>query len=424
MNDRDRLHIAVIGGGVAGIVAAYLLQRKHNVTLYEKNNYIGGHTNTVTISDGPDRGTPVDTGFIVMNDRTYPLFNRFLSQLNVSISKTDMSFSYTDRKTGLQYASTDFDGIFAQRENLLNPSFWSLLRGIVKFNHVTRKRLHEGTLAGMTLMEHLEKEGIGKKVAKEFVLPMAGAIWSAPDSRIAEFPAETFARFYENHGLLSLTEHPQWYYIQGGSQTYVRAFLKDFKGNAISDCEISAVRRMESKVGVTRLGGAEELFDRVVIAAHADEALKILSDPSPDEARLLSAWTYSQNDTFLHRDPAFITENRRAWASWNYIREADARDDDPVTLTYDMTRLQRLNTPDRYCVTLNPGKAVSTEHLIRKLHYAHPVYSFASLATQSELAHLNGRNNTFFCGSYFGYGFHEDAVKSAVAVGRLLGIDL
>lgn len=424
MNNRHRLHIAVIGGGVAGIVAAYLLQRKYNVTLYEKNNYIGGHTNTVTIRDGPDRGTPVDTGFIVLNDQTYPLFNRFLSQINVSISKTDMSFSYTDRKTGLQYASMDFDGIFAQRENLLNPSFWSLLRGIVKFNHVTRKRLHEGTLVGLTLREHLEKEGIGKKVAKEFVLPMAGAIWSAPDSRIAEFPAETFARFYENHGLLSLTEHPQWHYINGGSQTYVQAFLKEFKGNAISDCEISAVRRMESKVGVTRLGGAEELFDRVVIATHADEALKILSDPSPDESRLLSAWTYSQNDTFLHRDTAFMPENRRAWASWNYIREADATDDAPVTLTYDMTRLQRLNTQDRYCVTLNPGKAVSTEHLILKLHYAHPVYNFASLATQSELAGLNGRNNTFFCGSYFGYGFHEDAVKSAVAVGHLLGIDL
>lgn len=424
MNDPGRLKIAVAGGGVAGIVAAYLLQRKHDVTLYEKNSYVGGHTNTVTIPAGPDRGTPVDTGFIVLNDRTYPLFNRFMSRLGVTICKTDMGFSYTDEKTGLQYASMGFDSIFAQRENLLKPSFWSLLRGILKFNHVTRERLREGTLSGMALGDHLHRERIDRKVAREFVLPMAGAIWSAPDGRITEFPAETFARFYENHGLLSLTDQPQWYYIHGGSQAYVRSFLNNFSGIVLTENEISGIRRTASRVALKRSGGTEEWFDRVIIAAHADEALKMLSDPTPDETRLLSVWTYSHNETLLHSDLAFMPPNRRAWASWNYIRQAAARDDDPVTLTYDMTHLQRLSTQQRYCVTLNPGKPVSEGCLIRKIHYTHPVYNFTSLSTQKELARLNGSNNTYFCGSYFGYGFHEDAVRSAVDVGHLFGIDL
>ncbi|HEU18165.1 MAG TPA: FAD-dependent oxidoreductase [Deltaproteobacteria bacterium] len=424
MDRTEHLKIAVVGGGVAGIVAAYLMQRRHDVTLYEKNDYIGGHTNTVVIPGGPDRGMPVDTGFIVLNDRTYPLFNRFLSQLNVSISKTDMSFSYTDRKTGLQYASMDLDGIFAQRKNLIKPSFWNLLRGIVKFNTTTRHRLHEGRLVGVTLGEHLEREGIAKKVAKEFVLPMAGAIWSAPDGKISDFPAETFARFYENHGLLSLRDHPQWYFVSGGSQTYVRSFLKDFKGKIVVNCAVTGIRREDARVAIERPDSGESFYDRVIIAAHADEALKVLTDPSPQEVRLLSAWTYSRNNTVLHRDSSYLPPNHRAWASWNYIREAGTDADAPVTLTYDMTRLQRLTTKERYCVTLNPARQIPETAVIRQLDYSHPVYNFDSLSSQNELGRLNGQRNTYFCGSYFGYGFHEDAVRSAVEVGRLFGIDL
>jgi predicted NAD/FAD-binding protein len=424
MSNQERSKIAVIGGGVAGIVASYLLQKKHEVTLFEKNDYIGGHTNTITIDDGPDQGTPVDTGFIVLNDKTYPLLNRFLSQLNVAVSKTDMSFGYTDRKSGMQYASSDFNGLFAERSNLFRPSYWDFLLGILKFNRVTRERLHEGKLSGCTLGEHLRKEGIREKVAKDFVLPMAGAVWSAPDGRIMEFPAETFARFYENHGLLSVRNQPQWYFIPGGSQTYVKAFIKDFKGRIITECPVAHVMRTETGVFLKLPDGSEEIFDRVVIAAHADEALKILADPSPEEVRLLSAWRYSANHTVLHHDIAFMPPNRRAWASWNYIREADAHDDDPVTLTYDMTRLQRLQASERYCVTLNPQKPVSAERVIREIHYTHPIYSFEAIATQEELARLNGYKNTYFCGSYFGYGFHEDAVRAASNVGTLFGIAL
>ncbi len=423
MENNNRLKIAVVGAGVAGIVSAYLMQRKHDVTLYEKNSYIGGHTNTVFIPDGPDRGMPVDTGFIVLNDRTYPLFNQFLSRLGVSVDKTDMSFSYTDLIRGLQYASMDLNSTFAQRKNLFNPSFWWFLRGILTFNRVTRERLHEGALSGVTLGQHLEREGISGRVARDFVLPMAGAIWSAPDGKIADFPAETFARFYENHGLLSVTGQPQWHYVTGGSQTYVRTFLKNFRGAVLTDCAITGIRRKPLKVAVARPGGEEE-FDAVIIAAHADEALQMLADPSPEEKRLLSAWTYTQNETLLHRDDTFLPSVPRARASWNYRRESNAGDDAPVCLTYDMTRLQCLQTDSRYCVTLNPARPVAREKIIDRFLYTHPVYNFASLSTQKELAALNGRNRTYFCGSYFGYGFHEDAVRSAVDVGMLMGIDL
>ena len=424
MSNQERSKIAVIGGGVAGVVASYLLQRKHEVTLFEKNDYIGGHTNTITIDDGPDQGTPVDTGFIVLNDKTYPLLNRFLSQLNVAVSKTDMSFSYTDRKTGMQYAGSDFNGLFAERSNLFRPSYWGFLLGILKFNRVTRERLHEGKLSGCTLGEHLQKEGIREKVAKDFVLPMAGAVWSAPDGRIVEFPAETFARFYENHGLLSVRDQPQWYFIPGGSQTYVKAFMKGFSGRIITKCPVSHVRRSETGAVLSLPDGSEEYFDRVVIAAHADDALKILADPSQEEVRLLSQWKYSPNHTVLHRDISFMPPNPRAWASWNYVREADAHDEDPVTLTYDMTRLQRLQASERYCVTLNPQKPVSGESVIREIDYTHPIFSFEAIDTQAELARLNGNRNTYFCGSYFGYGFHEDAVRAGSSVGALFGIEL
>jgi predicted NAD/FAD-binding protein len=296
--------------------------------------------------------------------------------------------------------------------------------GILKFNRVTRERLHEGGLSGRTLGEHLQKEGIARKVAKDFVLPMAGAIWSAPDGRIVEFPAETFARFYENHGLLSVRDQPQWYFIPGGSQTYVQAFMKDFKGRIVPECPVAHVRRTETGVALKLPNDSEEYFDRVVIASHADEALKLLSDPSPEEVQLLSPWKYSANYTVLHRDVSFLPPNRRAWASWNYIREADAADEDPVSLTYDMTRLQRLQTSEQYCVTLNPKKTISAENVIRGIQYSHPVYTFEAIATQAVLARLNGQRNTYFCGSYFGYGFHEDAVRAATDVSTLFGIAL
>lgn len=423
MGNTEKKRIAVVGAGVAGIVAAYLLSRRHDVTLIEQNDYVGGHTNTVDIPDEGGGVIPVDTGFIVLNDRTYPLFNRFLSQLGVAIRKTDMSFSYMDGSSNLQYASMDFRSIFAQRANLFSPSFWRLLWGILRFNRLTRERLHEGALKGLTIDEHLRRESISDIVAKAFVLPMAGAIWSAPDGSIREFPVESFARFYENHGLLSLSDHPQWYYVEGGSQTYVRTFLKTFAGRVLTSCPVKAVVRDDQGV-VLKLQNAEERFDKVVIAAHADQAFRMLSDPTDHETRLLSVWEYAPNQTILHRDHSFLPPIQRAWASWNYTRTSDNRNEARVTLTYDMTRLQCLPVKDRICVTLNPWKPVSQKKTIRELQYDHPMYNFDALRSQAELPSLSGQKNTYFCGSYFGYGFHEDAVRSAVEIGKLFDIGL
>jgi predicted NAD/FAD-binding protein len=424
MENESGLNIAVIGGGVAGITAAYLLDREHTVTLYEKNGYIGGHTHTIVVEDGLDEGTPVDTGFIVLNDRTYPLFTTFLSQLKVPISKTDMSFSYFCRRTGLQYGSRNFDTIFAQRRNLLRPSFWRLLLGIIRLNATTRKKLKGGNLGTITLGDYLRKERFSRAVIEEYLIPMAAAIWSTPDAQMMDFPAESFFRFFENHGLLSVTDQPQWYFVAGGSNSYVRAFLEGFSGKAHTDQEVTTIRRTDSGAVVRLKNGVEEEFDRVVIAAHADEAYAMLADPSDEETRLLSPWRYTNNYTVLHTDISLLPPNRRAWASWNYLRDQDVETGSPVTVTYDMKRLQNLNTQKVYCVTLNPVRPIPGEHIIRELEYTHPTFTFEALKTQNDLPNLNGERNTYFCGSYFGYGFHEDAVRSAVGVAEKFGIAL
>ncbi len=424
MAPESGLKIAVIGSGVAGITISYLLQQRHSVTLHEKNDYIGGHTHTVVIEDGPDAGTPVDTGFIVFNERTYPLFLKFLSQLEVGLRKTQMSFSYHCRQTGLQYASSNFNALFAQRFNLLNPSFWRMLIGITQLNSKTRQKLQEGALKDLRLGDYLERERFSWQLIESYLIPMASAIWSTPDAQMMDFPAESFFRFFENHGLLTLTDQPQWFVVEGGSHSYVKAFLKNFKGRALTNHGVRSVRRTDKGPLVRFEDGEEELYDQVVIAAHANEAYRMLADPSPEEIRLLLPWSYSENKTILHTDTSFLPQNRRAWASWNYIRERDIESKSPVMVTYHMNRLQNLATDKNYCVTLNPAAPVPEEKIIREIDYTHPTFTFDALKTQLELPALNGKNNTCFCGSYFGYGFHEDAVRSAVRVAEKFGITL
>ncbi|BCS94869.1 amine oxidase [Desulfoluna limicola] len=417
----EPLKVAVIGAGVSGITAACLLEELHEVTLYEKNGYIGGHTNTAVIDRGPDAGTPVDTGFIVMNGRTYPLFSRLLAHLGVSLIKTDMSFSYTCRLTGLQYASSNFNTLFAQRRNLFSPSFWYFLYGVNGLMQRIRRGLSEGGFAGLTLGEYMAREGVARDVTDRFVLPMAAAIWSAPDAQMMDFPMEIFARFYDNHGLLALNDHPQWYVVEGGSHSYVKAFLKGFKGTILESMPVRGIRRTDDGVVVTTEDGRCDSYDRVVLAAHADEALNMLEDPSSDETRLLSPWRYASNRVILHVDTSFLPSEPRARASWNYIRETGTGKGEPITVTYLMNRLQHLKTKETWCVTLNPAREIPEAAIHKDLTYDHPIFTFESVATQPGLRELNGRRNTFFCGSYFGYGFHEDAVRSSVDVVKALG---
>jgi len=419
-----RLRIAVVGAGVAGIASAWLLQRRHDVVLLEKNKYVGGHTNTVEIPDGPDAGTPVDTGFIVLNDRTYPLLHRFLKQLDVRVRSADMSFGFCCHRTGLQYAGTSLNGLFAQRANIVSPAFHRGIWDCIRFNRTAIRDLDRGGLDDLTLRDYVGKLGLSRRFLDLYLVPMGGAIWSTSAREMMDFPAKTLVRFFKNHGLLTPFDMPQWQTVVGGSQTYVRAFLERFEGEVRRDVSLDHVRRTNHGVVLRQDNGREEEFDRVVIATHADEALKLLADPSELENRLLGAWSYSRNRTVLHTDTRFLPPNKRAWASWNYTREKSRRDEVAVSLTYHMNRLQGLETRKQYCVTLNTSREIRPKSIIAEFNYTHPLYNKSAVESQSRLPELNGERHTWFAGSYFGFGFHEDAVRSGVAVGRGFGIEL
>ncbi|MDJ0874177.1 MAG: FAD-dependent oxidoreductase [Desulfobacterales bacterium] len=420
----ENLDVAVIGGGVSGITAAYLLQQRHRVSLYERNDYVGGHTHTVIIPDGPDAGTPVDTGFIVLNDRTYPLFNRLLQRLGVDIRPSDMSFSYHSLRSGYQYASRGLSALFAQRANLVNPAHLYMLTEILRFNRAARAGLKDGSLGDMTLGGFLRRMHMSRFFRTRYIIPMAAAIWSSPDDDIMDFPMATFARFFHNHGLLSVRDQPQWYYVRGGSHRYVKAFRDDFKGEIHTQRAISSLKRSDTGVDVRFMDGSRRRHDMAVVATHADEALALLEDPSAEEKHLLGAWRYSRNRVVLHTDVGWMPPQQRAWASWNYRRASIADDHTPIVLTYHMNRLQRLRTQQQYFVTLNPPEPIDPQATVDTFIYHHPMYTFSSMATQAELPRLNASRRTYYCGSYWGYGFHEDAVRAAVSVAAALGADL
>jgi len=424
MENGSGLKIAVVGGGVAGIVSAHLLQRRHEVTLMDKNDYLGGHTHTIEVDEGANGKVPVDTGFIVLNDRTYPHFNRFLDQLGVKRVATDMALSYHCGETGFCYAGTDLNGLFAQRSHIYSLSHWRFLMRVLSFGLKTLKNLKLGNLHGLTLGEYVARERVPGEVVDRYIVPMASAIWSTPHQDIFKYPMETFARFYDNHGLLSFTQRPRWFFIEGGSHTYVKAFRRSFRGRLRLDAPVVRIGRMPGGVRLLFSNGAEEFYDKVVIAAHADEALQLLEDPSPQEQALLSPWSYTPNRVLLHTDASVLPPFPRAWAAWNCFRSKEKPSPSGICVSYYMNRLQKLNTLRHYCVSLNLEREVHPEHILARLLYTHPMYTFDSIATQEKLDLLNGDRNTYFCGSYFGHGFHEDAVRSAVQVGLLFGLEL
>ena len=416
--------IAVVGGGVAGIVAAYLLQQHHQVTLFEQNDYLGGHTHTIEITAGPDAGTAVDTGFIVLNDATYPLFQKFLGRLGVATRVSDMSFGFQCHQSGLVYAGTDLNGLFAQRRNLVNPKFLGFLLEIVRFCRQAQRDLAQEAIPPVSLGEYLRKGRFSAYMIDNYLVPMAAAIWSTPALRVTDFPAGPFLYFFRNHGLLSLRNRPAWRTVVGGSHSYVKTFLKTFSGKVNLSTPVETIRRTADQVEIKLADGSTFSCDQIVIASHADQALRLLHDPDDLEQRLLSPWRYQKNHTVLHTDAAVLPEQKQAWASWNFTREPGGDAEHPVFVTYYMNRLQGLHVKRQYCVTLNRRQAFPAEQVIAAMDYHHPLYSFESMATQKELPLLNGTNRTYFCGSYFGYGFHEDAVRAANDVGKAFGVPL
>ncbi len=411
------MNIAIIGGGIAGLATAHLLCDDHRVTLFEANDYLGGHTNTVDVSlDGTTLA--VDTGFIVFNERTYPNFIRLLERLNVASRPSVMSFSVTSERNGLEYCATNLDTLFAQRRNFLNRPFWRMLREIVRFNREARELYdpHEMTL---TLGDHLKNRGYSVTFVENFLVPMGAAIWSADPKRFAMFPAAAFVRFFTNHGILNVVDQPRWRVVAGGSREYVAPLARPFRDRVRLSTPVDRVRRFPDRVAVTTRGGETEYFDQVVLACHSDQALAMLTDPSDAERELLSAIPYQENDTVLHTDSRLLPGLPKARASWNCRIPRHERDG--VFVTYWMNRLQSLATSTDFCVTLNGTEAIAPERIIRRITYHHPVYSPAAFEAQKRRDEISGTNRTWYCGAYWGYGFHEDGLNSALAVCRRFG---
>lgn len=423
MADTSRKRVAVIGAGVAGLTAAWLLRKAYEVSLLERNDYLGGHTRTLTVAGESDHGTPIDTGFIVMNRRNYPLFSRLLDELGVGLAPSCMSFSFHDKSAGYAYGGTGPGGMFAQPRNLVSPSHWAMIRDILRFGRVGTRDLADGACEGVTLGEYLERHAFGLPFQTRYLLPMGAAIWSSPLEELRSFPAQPFLHFMDNHGLLTLRDRPPWQFVEGGSRTYVERIRQDLAEPPKLSSAARTVRRKPDGIEVIDAAGRTLPFDHVVLATHADDALHLLETPTTHEAKHLGAWRYQDNQVVLHTDESVMPPPRRAWASWNFEREPGAGDGQPISVSYHMNRLQRLRTEREYFVTLNRRQPLKDRHVLDRTVLRHPLYSFEALSGQPALRKRNGEHRTWFCGSYFGYGFHEDAVRSAVEVARGLGVD-
>ena len=412
------MKIAIIGTGISGLTAGYLLHKKHDVTVYEKNAFIGGHTATKDIVwDGQDYA--IDTGFIVFNDWTYPNFIKLLDKLNVASQPTKMGFSVTNKSSDYEYAGENFNTLFAQRSNLLNPKHWKMLLDIVRFNKESLADFKNGKLdPHETLGHYLERNRYSDAFKENYLLPMGAAIWSSSLVGMLDFPALFFVRFFSNHGLLSVTNRPTWRVIKGGSRSYITPLTEGFSDSIVTSANIDSVRRTEQGVEILR-NGEVELFDQVIFACHSDEALSLLQDPSQKETGCLSAIGYRENNVVLHVDQKMLPKRKKAWSSWNYLLGHD-RNGLPI-LTYNMNILQGVDAPVQFCVTLNDNASIQKDFILGQYQYAHPVFTAEAINAQARWADINGVNNTWFCGAYWFNGFHEDGVKSALRVAEHLG---
>ena len=403
------MKIAIIGSGIAGNVAAHRLYKEHEITVYEAGAHVGGHTHTHEIDSHGERYA-IDTGFIVFNDWTYPNFIALLSELGVESQASVMSFSVRNEASGLEYNGTTINTLFAQRSNLLRPSFYRMLRDIVRFNREAPALLASSTdiaLGDYLAAHHYSSEFIG-----DYLVPMGAAIWSTDPARMLAFPARFFVRFFENHGMLSVDARPQWRAIRGGSARYVDKLVAPFRGRIRLNTPVESVRRMRDCVLVKARGAEAQRFEHVFLACHSDQALGLLADATPLERQILGAIPYQENEAVLHTDTSMLPHARRAWAAWNYhvVRESSER----VALTYNMNILQSLAARETFCVTLNHSERIAPPKIIKRLVYHHPLFTPAGVAAQKRQHEINGQQRTYFCGAYWRFGFHEDGVVSAL----------
>lgn len=419
---QPRQRIAIVGAGVSGLTTAWLLSKHHDVQIYEAGHYAGGHTNTRVVNAG-GRDWPVNTGFIVFNDWTYPNFIRLMDQLGVESQVSDMSFSVDCNRTGLQYNGTSLNTLFAQRRNLFNLSFLKMIREILRFNKETREDLAKNAISDTeTLGEYLSRHRYSRYFRENYIVPMGAAIWSAPEIVLEQFPIRFFLSFFNNHGMLSVDDRPTWRVITGGSARYVDRMMETLGPLTHLNSPVSRVQRFSDHVTVM-VNGETHTFDQVVFACHSDQALAMLADPTDAETSVLGAIPYQKNDVVLHTDASVLPDEPRAWAAWNYYMPEHRTQ--PTSVTYNMNILQNFtNAPETFCVTLNRSGDIDPDRIIERYEYAHPVFSMQAVAAQQRYDEIGGTNRTHYCGAYWFNGFHEDGVRSALRVTGAFGVEL
>ena len=411
------MKIAIIGSGISGLTSAYLLNRSHEITLFEASDWIGGHTHTVQVTVNGQRHA-VDTGFIVFNDWTYPNFIRLLGELGVRFKPTEMSFSVRDPDSGLEYNGNTLNSLFSQRSNLLSPGFWGMLRDILRFNREAQRDLAEQRIAEhTTLGDYLRSNGYGKRFTEHYIVPMGAAIWSMSLDDMLNFPLQLFVRFFKNHGLLSVSNRPQWQVIEGGSSAYIAPLTASISERIRLNCPVHRVERDEHGVTVHSKAGIER-YDKVIFACHSDQALQLLAKPSSVEQSILGALPYAENDVVLHTDTRLLPDRKLTWASWNFRLGARGQQ---AAVTYNLNILQGLQSDATLCVSLNQRAQIDPLKVLAQYTYAHPQYSLAAVAAQARWEELDGAQHTWYCGAYWANGFHEDGVVSALRVARSLG---
>ncbi|MCD9463162.1 FAD-dependent oxidoreductase [Photobacterium phosphoreum] len=410
------MKIAIIGSGISGLTTAWYLRHKHNITLFEANDYAGGHTATVDVE--VDSGQyAIDTGFIVFNDRTYPNFEQLLMELDIQGQASEMSFSVHNDNNGLEYNGHGLSSLFAQKKNLFKPQFFHFLYEITKFNRLAKQTAYENIEQQQTLGDFLQQHDLSDYFTENYILPMGAAIWSSSLADMRNIPLDFFLRFFLNHGLLDIVNRPQWYVIPGGSREYVNRMLVEIEPLIKLNSPVQQVSRLNDQVYIT-VNDSVEVFDHVIFACHSDQALALLADSTTNEQQILSAMAYQDNEVVLHTDESILPNEKAAWASWNYhlpLISNDSQQQLPA-LTYNMNILQGIDAPETFCVTLNQTQDIDPSKILRQFTYAHPVFNRSSIHAQQQRHLINGMENTWFCGAYWYNGFHEDGVRSALDV--------
>lgn len=407
------MKIAIIGSGISGLTAAYYTNMNHDIQIFEAESWIGGHTHTIKVD-----GLNIDTGFIVFNDRTYPNFQKLMDKLGVKYRPTEMSFAVRNDNWSLEYNGNNLNSLFADRKNIFNPKFYKLLSDILKFNKIVKSGRYN---PNYTLGQFIQENQFSEWFSHGYILPMGSAIWSMGIKEMLDFPLEFFAKFFINHGLLEITNRPQWFTIEGGSCQYIEPLTKNFKDKIFTNAKVEKVKRDNNKVQI--IVNQETLeFDKVIFACHSDQALKLLESPSPLEQEIIGSIKYSNNEVILHNDVSLLPKRKLAHASWNYL--ITNKSNNQATLTYDMNILQGLKSPKTYCVTLNNTELINKSKILASYNYSHPIYSRESVKAQQRFNEVSGHNNTYYCGAYWKNGFHEDGVVSALRVCEQLGVKI